>query len=72
MITSMLYHLYDDSIRVAVWHETRKGASACHPEPAAVVEDDQVCTALLDELGREPDARACTEDNIARVYGATQ
>ena len=54
----MLYHLYDDSIRIAVWHETCEGASACHPEPAAVVEDDQVCTALLDELGREPDARA--------------
>ena len=54
----MTYHLEHNGVRVAVGHETRERAASRHPEPSAVVEDDEIGATSLDELGGEPDACA--------------
>lgn len=66
------YHLEYDGVRVAVGHETRERPSAGHPEPAAVVEHDDVCAGFVDELGGEADACACAEDDSARGDGLSE
>ena len=55
---AMTYHLEHNGVRVAVGHETRERAASRHPEPSAVVKDDEIGATSLDELGGEPDACA--------------
>ena len=52
------YHFEYYGVRVAVRHESCERAASRHPEPAAVVEDDEICATSLNEFRGEPDARA--------------
>ena len=44
-------HLHDDRVGVAVGHQPGEAPPARHPEPARVVDDDQVDPAGLGALG---------------------
>ena len=55
-------HLLDDRVGVAVGHQAGERAAPCHPEPAGVVDHDQIDSAGLLALGA--DARAGTAAEI--------
>ena len=59
------YHFKNDIVRITIWHKPGKRASACHAVPAAVVDDDQITTALLDELRAEADTSPCANNQLA-------
>src|SRR5882757_1138670 len=58
-------HLHDDGVGVAVGHESREGAAACHPVAAGVVDDDEVGAAALGALGRQAGPGAGTDHRAA-------
>jgi len=59
------YHLEHDIIGVSVGHQASQRASSGHSKPSAVVYDDHVSAALLDELGRETDAGAGANNDVS-------
>src|SRR4029079_17191845 len=60
-------HVDDDRVRVAVRQEARERHAPGHPGAARGGYDDQVGTARLGALGREPRARAGADDRVAGV-----
>ena len=60
-------HVDYNVIRITVRHQPRKGSPAGHAEPAAIVDDDQIAAAGLDELGGQADARAGANNGLTGV-----
>ena len=59
-------HLHDDRVGVAVGHQPGQAPPAGHPEPARVVDDDQVDPARLGALGAQARPGAAADDRRAR------
>jgi len=61
----ILANLHGDGVGIAIGHEAAGRAVAHHAEAAAVIDDDQVRAAFLDELRADARARACGDDRLA-------
>ena len=56
--------LHGDRIGIAIRHQTAGAAVAHHAEAAAVINDDQVRSALFDELRADTRARSSGDDGL--------
>jgi len=59
------HHVDNNIVCVSIGHEAGKRPSTGHAEASAIVNDDQITTTCLDELGRETNASSGSDDWFA-------
>ena len=64
--------LHGDGIGVAVGHHAGGGAVAHHAEAAAIIDNDQIGAAFLDELGADAGAGPGSDDGVTLGEGGAE
>lgn len=59
------YHVNDDIVSIAIGHESCQRAPSRHAKATAVVDDDEVTAAGLDEFGREANSSSGAYNGLA-------